>query len=265
MGPVRARGEFYLGQGNRYAYEQIVLLAFLILIRKVSPNPALFWLVRNAVALATSILNRLLGGGRQPMICSELVYRAYYEALPAPHDPYTIQIPHLPFALAQGTAVPGQGEGVHPESLLVWAATLARPAWGREAERLGARLATTATTDEGVLRRELEEAIGHYIRAARGERPATVPHVTEDELRTEIARFATSLYAMDLAQGRLAGRTVPGTARDAGVLALVTEELAQQRLSLPGVFANFFKTAADFVTPGDLYKTQSLITLGTLG
>ncbi len=66
-------------------------------MRKVSPNPALAWLVRNAVSLATSFLSRLLNAGKEPMICSELVFRAYDEALPAADDQYTIHIANLSF------------------------------------------------------------------------------------------------------------------------------------------------------------------------
>jgi len=60
---------------DRYAYEQILLLAVLATTRRV-PIPMLRWILDHAA----SIVSGIMAMGRQPMICSELVYRCYLGA-----------------------------------------------------------------------------------------------------------------------------------------------------------------------------------------
>lgn len=60
---------------QRYAYEEILLLAVLVTTRRV-PLPYLRWILDNAA----SLIAKLLAAGKEPMICSELVYRAFLGA-----------------------------------------------------------------------------------------------------------------------------------------------------------------------------------------
>jgi hypothetical protein len=90
MSPVLAVANHYLQQGNRYAFEQVVLLALLALTRKLNENKYLAWLVRKVLDDAADYL--MDHSDRQPMICSEFVYRCYDEALPDKTDPYALSV-----------------------------------------------------------------------------------------------------------------------------------------------------------------------------
>ncbi len=91
-----------------------------------------------------------------------------------------------------------------------------------------------------------------------------MPQVSEEELRAEITRFATYLYATQLQRDRVTGgESARDTSAEEALRAAAGVGL-DEALPLPQAFAHFFRTAADFVTPGDLYKTQSLASLGEL-
>ena len=91
--PVLDIASGYLNQGNRYAYEQVFMLAMILLTRKLDQSN---WLVRQIAERTFSGCARLLqhwrAEEREPMICSEFVFRAYDEALPDDHDRFTIDI-----------------------------------------------------------------------------------------------------------------------------------------------------------------------------
>jgi hypothetical protein len=242
--PLRTRASAYLAQGNRYAYEQILLLAFLCLTRKVKVTPALRPLVRSALDRAASFLNDLAqgatgAGSREPMICSEFVYRSYDEALPAREDAFTIRIAvegrgRRGVAPARRTV---RGRGIHPESVL--GRTLAKPPTRRSLGR-GARVAPGRGED-------LEPLIERYLQEVKVARPGLAAESPRDAaVDAAVQRFADSLLAA----------TGPGKPRPVrrGVAAAAGNEAV----------AHLARTAADFVTPGDLLRTESLMSLGRL-
>ncbi|NTU92510.1 MAG: hypothetical protein HGB29_00175 [Chlorobiaceae bacterium] len=67
----------YAAQGGRFSYEELLLLALLCTTRRV-PLPFLRW----ALDAAASLLNDLIDEEREPMVCSELVFRCFSEAGP---------------------------------------------------------------------------------------------------------------------------------------------------------------------------------------
>ncbi len=73
---------------DRYAYDALPLLTFLCLTRKIHLGEEPDALVREVLDLGAGAITGLLDAGREPMICSELVYRCYAQAGPA----YRIQI-----------------------------------------------------------------------------------------------------------------------------------------------------------------------------
>lgn len=70
----------YLAQGNRYAYGQILLLAPLVRLRKCR-YPAIARWIRRWTDKCAEKLIAAHDGDRQPMICSELVYRCYEQRI----------------------------------------------------------------------------------------------------------------------------------------------------------------------------------------
>ena len=76
MKPVLAQAENFIAQKGRYAYEQILLLGFICATRKIVGNES-GPLVRAVIEAATRINHLLSDSNKEPMICSELVYRCY--------------------------------------------------------------------------------------------------------------------------------------------------------------------------------------------
>ncbi|MDX9953704.1 MAG: hypothetical protein RBT75_06400 [Anaerolineae bacterium] len=253
MAPVLNVANAYLDQGNRYGYEQILLLAFLCLTRKLKVTPGLRALIRHTLDAAAALLTRLLSQHRQPMICSEFVFRSYDEALPAPNDPYSLWISSLVYSAAPSTRMPppdarafstpppSRGQGIHPQSLLALLSTSSADTW------LGpppAKSPPSREADPGALESAIETYLSE-VQAPPGEHfaPGKGPAPTLEDLREATDHFAAQLYA-----AAHPGEP-PSRAQDAPP-AVLRETL--------------LRAAADFVTPGDLYKTQSLFLLGKI-
>ena len=251
MDPVLTVANAYLDQGNRYGYEQLLLLAFLCLTRKLRLTPTMRYLVRSVLDSATSSLTALVSQKKQPMICSEYVYRTYDEALPPPDDIYTLWINQPPAACAspapRGMVIPSsvKGQGIHAQSLLaihntssssVWLGPVpSEPTPVPRAQPKGAEDQLEALV-EGYL---IEVQVDPKAKP-RGDAP---PEPSFAELNASINNFAANLYASTHPE------SVPVGAKSAPP----TGDIVNAYLT---------QTAADFVTPGDLYKTQSLFMVG---
>jgi hypothetical protein len=74
-GPVLDLVVTYAAEGGRYAYEELLLLALLCTTRRL-PLPFLRW----ALDSAASWLEEIVDEEREPMTCSELVFRCFSEA-----------------------------------------------------------------------------------------------------------------------------------------------------------------------------------------
>jgi hypothetical protein len=70
----------YAKAGGKFAYHQLFLLATLAIFRRAPLPLFLKKLLRATLDDALAALNDVLQNGKQPVICSELVYRIYYEA-----------------------------------------------------------------------------------------------------------------------------------------------------------------------------------------
>lgn len=71
--------EKYEIEGERYAYEQFLLLGILTLSRTAN-LPLVAPVLRGFLDNSTEYLTSLIAAGKSPMICSELVYRCYFES-----------------------------------------------------------------------------------------------------------------------------------------------------------------------------------------
>jgi hypothetical protein len=83
--PLDGSIEQFENNKSRYAYEQILLLALLCSTRKLTSAahlPGLAMIVRNIFDEAADVLARFMTGEnkKEPVICSELVYRCYLNA-----------------------------------------------------------------------------------------------------------------------------------------------------------------------------------------
>lgn len=257
--PVLDRAGFYLSRHDRYAYEQVLLLAFLGISRRIPVNGITAILLRKILDSAAEVLNRLASlitaGGKEPMICSEFVYRCYEEAKPEKGDVYALKVgPSLAAKkaiaarAAQGDPTKRaidstRGRGIERGSLLEVVSD-EKFAFAAPVLRLGAR----ADAGSG---RSLDQLIVEYQRqGATTDGPLPV---TQD-LHASLAQFAYALHRAQAVTKAPAGRS---GRRGAATLAAAAPDPAT-------AVANLFATVKDFVTPGDLYESQSLVTVGRL-
>jgi hypothetical protein len=202
-----------------------VLLALLMSARRMRPTPSLRLLQRSALEAGAAALAQ-----PSPMTGAQFVWRCYEDALPEASDVYTVRLNELRnLEMVSGMPmVPGAGaarrlgRGVHPESLIAWAAQpLVR-------SRLGSTTRSSAVPP-------LDEALARYQLELREGAPTVPPERAEDdELLASLQIFALAF----------AGARPP---------------LARSKLPAP--LEMLFRSAADLCTAGDLMRSEDLFTL----
>jgi hypothetical protein len=201
------------------------LLALLAASRKLRAVPSLRAVQRACLEAGAAALRE-----PSPLVGPQFVWRCYEDALPEPSDVYTLHLNDLHNMEVVGgvPVVPGAGvarrlgRGVHPESLLAWAAQ----------PLLRSRLVTPAAAEPGP---PLEEALQRYEREAREDAHAAQPARAEaDALLGSLQRFA----------GAWSGAS-PALARG----------------PLPPQLEMLFRGAADLCTAGDLLRCENLFTI----
>ncbi len=81
--PVIERAHYYYDKGTKYADNQLYLVGLLIVIRKLPYNRVEKAVLRAALAMIFKLFKRILEGKEtKSVVCSELVYRSFYEAIP---------------------------------------------------------------------------------------------------------------------------------------------------------------------------------------
>ncbi len=102
--PVLDQAKQFETDKDRYAYEEILLLALLASTRQLTtPVPLLGFILRNFLDHAADLLARLIHEKKEPLICSELVYRCFSQA----GQNYKIRIHGADMAMAtMAAAVP---------------------------------------------------------------------------------------------------------------------------------------------------------------
>lgn len=140
-----------LARGDRYAYEQILLLAFLASTRHATGRLPLLMrrILRETLDEAAATLTSLAAMGKQPMICSELVFRCFTQAAP----PYPVPIRGV--NLAKRTRAPRTQTALLSDDPALAAAarrflSLLAAADGRPTISAGAIKAARATRTRGV-------------------------------------------------------------------------------------------------------------------
>lgn len=250
--------ERYAWQGNRYAYGQILMLAAICLTRKIDRADWMAMrIAEKTLHGAASILRRWRRENREPMICSEFVFRTYDEAVPDVNDdPYTLSIlsqggqqPRRRFSMRRrrlfGAAPEVTSPTAHPDSLLA------------ELEESPDRLSCTAgppevEPTEEEIRAEIEELARQYSDEAPA-MTADGPYGTSAAPADAEAGAAAEDFARELVEAT----RPPLAVSDGGRYGAEAEddESDVERLK---------RVVADFVTPGDLHRSPSLQTVGRL-
>lgn len=257
--PVLRVASEFLDEGNRYAYEQVFMLAMILLTRKIDKGN---WLVRQIAERTFNGCARLLQywrtEDREPMICSEFVFRVFDQALPDESDQFTIEI------VAQGTTQPRRmishrrrrrlfGAGpptdsptVHPDSLL---AKLVDDPDRMAAAPMMAGPPKSAEEIEAQIEAPGREFLGERVSLRAGASADLDSAATsQEDVEAAAAQFADALLKTDSVYGTLSTSAASGSAK-----ASMMESVDQLKLIV-----------ADFVTPGDLYRSPSVSVAGRL-
>jgi len=266
MTPVVEKANAYLKFGNRYGFEQILLLALLGITRKLPVNAYLKWMLRKVLDQAARFL--MDSGKKQPMICSEFVYRCYNEALPTSTDPYTLRINEFPVVAGEGgtrarsvSASPHRRR-MHAESLLAWTEdvmtsrkqpgadpliiALERPKRTRRTAPLSAADKKMAALGvDSLIEKYLEETKKTPVRAFDAE-----ASLRDSDMLAGIVKFAETYYQATRKKG--------GKKTDSGSAGTAEGEEA------PAALRHLLTTIEDFVTPGDLFNCGDLFHVGKI-
>jgi hypothetical protein len=232
MKSVVEMGQRYLNGGTPYAYQQILLLAFLSITRRLDiKSRILRALVRAACDQAARLLNALMDkkDGTELMICSEFVYRCYDDT----NDPRFRLVRHddwrdlLPLDAAATTSMrewaETQPEPTRPPDVAAAGVGEDPDVVAAEAEAELEPLAAAYLVERGVRDPEVDALMQEVAPMAE----TAVPDVSDDELLVAMATFRDSAISASAA----------GDAQTAGI---------------GDTWDRFMETAADFVTPGDL-------------
>ena len=201
------------------------VLALLACGRKLPPAPSLRSVQRACLEAGTAALR-----GAVPLVGAQFVWRCYEDALPEESDVYTVRLNGIHYLeMVSGVPmVPGagvarrRGRGVHPDSVLTWAAQPAIRA------RLGSARAGDAPPP-------LEASLARYREEVRSDLTVGLPERAQsDALLASLQKFAAAWSGKD-----------PPIARG----------------PLPPQLEMLFRSAADLCTAGDLLRSEDLFTL----
>lgn len=252
--PVLDVATRYLDEGRPYAYQQIVLLALLASTRKIRLTGVAKRMLRTILDHGAAALNAFLDrDGNRSMICSEFVYRAFGEALADPADRYRIlvQVGDTAFDAPGGDSLVDWALA-QPDDLLEAAAkvpvsfsptTMADPAAADEAAEADlAPVMAAWAAEEGIVDDDLPPAPPVSF-GLEEEEPS------DEELLASLVNFGGALAdaTSDGAPSFGVGGAIGSAAARGAISAILTPRIE-----------------ANFVTPGDLLLSPTLVDVGTV-
>ncbi|KIM05913.1 MAG: hypothetical protein KN64_01335 [Sulfurovum sp. AS07-7] len=248
MSPVIARANWYYGQPNRYGFEQILLLAFLCIIRKSKKGNAFRSIAKTVLERAAALLLKMTEAGKEVLICSELVYRSYDEAYEGIDDPYSLRMTNLNTTKSMF----GLPANVHPESLYALfsfpaAKSLSNTHKADIAYKTIKEMSNMDIESLADLDIEMEKLVPLLENDQADEK--SIPEVTIEELEGTFLAFAGEVHNQVVMNAP--------ERKESRANAILFREKSMTFQSLNDVIA-------DFVTPGDLYKADALTYIDTI-
>lgn len=249
LDPVIDIANRYISDGNRYAYGEIMLVAVVCSTRRVNlTNPWLRRIVMAALKKANDWIEKAFDKGREPMICSEFVYRCYDEAAPGAPDPYSIEI------VSQGSGRP---------------LTHTSPR-RTEYTMLGAELVDALPTvaPESLLGQAMKSSVGEletFSTLGSSQPDRDIP--SDDEFDAMVREYSESTDLESLPPMNAAPESQEQL--DSQVLRFADNLVREHQLRFTtsswasaSPMTRLSATIADFVTPGDLLKSPSFVRVG---
>lgn len=110
--PVIKRSKEF--EGDRYAYEEILMLALICSVRKIRFGKFISRFIEYILEKAGEVILAFTNGGKEALTCSELVYRCYNEAEQSYENQFTIHLNRFD----DEEMLDGTNKTVHNESIL---------------------------------------------------------------------------------------------------------------------------------------------------
>ncbi|MCK4665430.1 hypothetical protein KAU33_01690 [Candidatus Dependentiae bacterium] len=247
MTPVLKKASEY--KGDKYAYDQLLLLVLICTLRKIRLNNFVSKFLQKLFENVASILLKIKNEGKEALICSELVYRSYNEALPGGGDPYTIYLERemALFGLPAGFRGLKRTPSISNESLIM-------QFYGVDGKSYNSNLTTSPFIEKDNIikvepspslmsaetEKELEDLFEDVVKSYQ-EEDYKISKEEKQMLKKSLDNFITSFY------------TVKN----------ITKSF-ELPYNLNKVLESFKSVNADFVTPGDLFKAINLQYIGDL-
>jgi len=254
LAPVVSVASRYLDEGRPYAYQQIVLLALLASTRRIRLTGVARRMLRTILDHGAAALNAFLDrDGNRSMICSEFVYRAYGEAVGDPADRYRIRIQVGDMAFDPAGVSLAEWALEQPDEALEAAAAVPvsfavavtdPDAADDAAEHDLAPLVAAWALEEGIVDEDMPAPPPPSFAADDLEEPS------DEELLASLLSFS----------GAFADAT--SDAPPSFGLGALTIGSAVARGAIQGLLEP--KIDANFVTPGDLLVSPTLVDVGTV-
>jgi len=111
--PVVQRANYYFEKGTKYADNQLYLVGVLIIVRKLPHDRVDRAVLRAIIAMVFKLFKRIFEGKEtKSVVCSELVYRSFYEAIPEKKYGLTIKGTLAPLKAGLDSLVENESGGV---------------------------------------------------------------------------------------------------------------------------------------------------------
>jgi len=245
MIPVINKANSYVG--NRYGYEQLLLLALICSVRKIRLNNFVSKFVSKVLETAASILLQYTNGNKKAIICSELVFRSYDEALGEYNDPYTIYLGRYKSENGMNTKLSNQfkSSSINSESLishfyginrLSFNANLIHSPYLEEKNLIRRGSSFSGGLNDDIL----EELFDGVISSYKNE-DYQIDKEEYINLKNSLDLFIVANYHANSMNKTFA---IPNNVND--------------------ILHSFIHDNANFVSPGDLYKANNLQLIGYL-
>jgi len=239
MQPVLDRAAFYEKNGNGFAQSQIAILGAIMIARghRITEASALYIdkILQNAAVELFNFTKR----NKEPLICSELVYRCYNEALPDFEDPYTLH-------LVSGSTTPLNKTNINKDSFI-------SAVYGVNSKIFNPHIFKSPFIEkENIISSDFDKQIDDNLEQELEDLNKKVHEsiINEDydlsketaqKLKRSMDKFLSAMYFGKKKNGEF---TVPENSNK--------------------ILNSYLKNNANFVTPGDLSRATNLQKLGDL-
>jgi len=231
MQPVIDVAKAYEQNGNGFAQTQIIMLGLIMITHEHRLTEASAIFIDNILQNAAVELFNFTKRNKEPFICSELVYRSYTEAIAETDDHYIIKI-------TNSSTMPLGQHSDNNESII---SKIFNHNSASHPSSFVQRQNIISSSFNGQIIENWEQKIEILSQQINTSNSSELTNETTNQLKENTDRFLSALYF--------------GNKKD-------SEFIAPDNTN--DILDSFFRDNANFVSPGDLYRSDSLKKVGKL-